>query len=85
MEHPSRELVPTREKNTFFRLSAWRDQVLELITSDAFLVGPMMRRNEMLPVLGDGLRTSRCRARGYRGGFPSPAPPMRQSTSGSMR
>ncbi len=32
IEHPSRELVPTRERNTFFRLSAWRDQVLDAIT-----------------------------------------------------
>lgn len=55
IEHPSRKLVPTKERNTFFRLSAWRDQVLEAIRSGAFRVEPQIRRNEILRVLEDGL------------------------------
>ena len=55
IEHPSRELVPTKERNTFFRLSAWRDQVLEAIRSGKFRVEPQIRRNEILRVLEDGL------------------------------
>ena len=56
IEHPSRELVPTKERNTFFRLSRWRDPVLAAIRSGAFRVEPAIRRNEMLRVLEDGLQ-----------------------------
>lgn len=56
-EHPTRELVPTKERNTFFRLSAWRDAVLALVeTNDAFRVEPTIRRNEILAVLREGLQ-----------------------------
>ncbi len=55
IEHPSRDLVPTKERNTFFRLSRWRDAVLERITSGALQVEPDIRRNEVLRVLEDGL------------------------------
>src|SRR5437868_11314468 len=30
IEHPTLQLIPTRERNHFFRLSRYRDQVLEL-------------------------------------------------------
>lgn len=56
IEHPSRELVPTKERNTFFRLSRWRDPILAEIRSGAFRVEPAIRRNEMLRVLEDGLQ-----------------------------
>lgn len=55
VEHPSRELVPTRERNTFFRLSAWTGAVLERITTGEFAVEPEIRRNEIVRVLEDGL------------------------------
>jgi len=55
IEHPSRDLIPTKERNTFFRLSAWSAQVLEAINSGAFKVEPEIRRNEILRVLQDGL------------------------------
>ena len=54
-EHPSRELVLTRERNTFFRLSAWQDAVLEAIEAGRFRVEPAIRRNEVLAVLRGGL------------------------------
>jgi len=55
-EHPSRELVVTRERNTFFRLSAWQDRLLDLIESGTFRVEPAIRRNEILSVLRAGLQ-----------------------------
>jgi methionyl-tRNA synthetase len=55
-EHPSRDLVPTRERNTFFRLSAWRDTILAAIESGEFVVEPAIRRNEILSVLRAGLQ-----------------------------
>lgn len=56
IEHPSRELVHTREQNTFFRLTAWQDTLLEAITSGTFRVEPEIRRNEILAVLRSGLQ-----------------------------
>ena len=56
IEHPSRELVPTRERNTFFRLSRWRDPVLAAIRSGSLRVEPLIRRNEVVRVLEDGLQ-----------------------------
>ncbi|MBK7596797.1 MAG: methionine--tRNA ligase [Gemmatimonadetes bacterium] len=56
-EHPSRDLVRTKEKNTFFRLSAYRDRVLALVeANDAFRVEPQIRRNEILSTLREGLQ-----------------------------
>jgi methionyl-tRNA synthetase len=56
-EHLTRDLVPTRERNTFFRLSAYRDRVLALLEENReFTVEPTTRRNEMLAVLREGLQ-----------------------------
>src|SRR2546426_3875136 len=38
IEHPTLELIRTRERNHFFRLSAYRDAVLERIRSGALAV-----------------------------------------------
>lgn len=54
-EHPGRELVRTSERNTFFRLSAYRDELLAEIESGSFRVEPAIRRNEILAVLRGGL------------------------------
>ncbi|MGH7584318.1 MAG: methionine--tRNA ligase [Gemmatimonadales bacterium] len=56
IEHPSRELLKTKERNTFVRLSRWRDRVLDAITSGAFRVEPEIRRNEILRILEGGLQ-----------------------------
>ncbi len=55
-EHPGRELVPTREENHFFRLTRYRDQLLQLIRSGEFPVEPAIRRNEILRLLEEGLQ-----------------------------
>jgi methionyl-tRNA synthetase len=56
IEHPTLELIPTRERNHFFRLSRYRDRVLELITTGKFRVEPAIRRNEVLRLLQSGLQ-----------------------------
>jgi methionyl-tRNA synthetase len=56
IEHPTLELIPTRERNHFFRLSRYRDRLLELITTGKFLVEPAIRRNEVLRLLEGGLQ-----------------------------
>ena len=56
IEHPTLELVPTRERNHFFRLSRYRDTLLRLISSGEFRVDPAIRRNEIVRLLEDGLQ-----------------------------
>jgi len=56
VEHPTLELVPTKERNHFFRLSAYRDRVLALITKGELVVAPAIRRNEVLRLLEGGLQ-----------------------------
>ncbi|HYK83665.1 MAG TPA: methionine--tRNA ligase [Gemmatimonadales bacterium] len=55
IEHPTLELIATKERNHFFRLSAYRDAVLERITSGALTVEPAIRRNEVVRLLEAGL------------------------------
>jgi methionyl-tRNA synthetase len=56
IEHPTLELIHTRERNHFFRLSRYGSAVLELITSGKFAVEPAIRRNEVLRLLESGLQ-----------------------------
>jgi methionyl-tRNA synthetase len=56
IEHPTLELVPTRERNHFFRLSRYRDRILELINSGELKVEPAIRRNEVVRLLEGGLQ-----------------------------
>jgi methionyl-tRNA synthetase len=56
IEHPTLELIPTRERNHFFRLSRYRDRLLELIRSGEFRVEPAIRRNEVVRLLEAGLQ-----------------------------
>ena len=56
IEHPTLELVRTKERNHFFRLSRYRDMLLDLINSGEFRVEPAVRRNEIVRLLEDGLQ-----------------------------
>jgi methionyl-tRNA synthetase len=56
IEHPTLALIPTKERNHFFRLSAYRDPVLERIRSGALAVEPEIRRNEVVRLLEAGLQ-----------------------------
>jgi methionyl-tRNA synthetase len=56
IEHPTLELIRTRERNHFFRLSTYSQRLLQLITSNEFQVEPAIRRNEVVRLLEDGLQ-----------------------------
>ncbi|MFL5530909.1 MAG: methionine--tRNA ligase, partial [Gemmatimonadales bacterium] len=56
IEHPTLELIRTQERNHFFRLSRYREPVLDLIRSGKFRVDPAIRRNEVLRLLEGGLQ-----------------------------
>jgi methionyl-tRNA synthetase len=56
IEHPTLELVRTRERNHFFRLSRYRDTLLENIRAGELRVEPAIRRNEIVRLLEDGLQ-----------------------------
>jgi methionyl-tRNA synthetase len=55
VEHPTLELVATREENHFFRLSRYRDTLYQRITGGELRVEPEIRRNEILRLLEAGL------------------------------
>ena len=56
IEHPTLELIPTRERNHFFRLSRYGQQLRQLITGGEFQVEPAIRRNEVLRLIESGLQ-----------------------------
>jgi methionyl-tRNA synthetase len=56
VEHPTLDLIRTRERNHFFRLSRYRDSVLQLITQGKLRVEPAIRRNEVVRLLEGGLQ-----------------------------
>ena len=55
-EHPDRDIIWTVEDNYFFKLSAFRDQLLEHYDRHPEFVQPEIRRNEMRNVLEEGLQ-----------------------------
>ena len=76
IEHPTLTLVPTHEKNHFFRLSAYRDRVLDLVTSGRFLVEPAIRRNEVVRLLEGGLQDISISRQRQGWGIPYPGDPQ---------
>ncbi len=74
-----RPLVRRRERNYFFRLSAWRDALLDLIDARPDFVLPEARRNEVVGRLREGLLDvpiSRCHEEAEpRWGIPMPGDP----------
>jgi len=55
-EHPTLELIPTKERNHFFRLSAYGERIRGMIDSGELVVEPAIRRNEILRLLEAGLQ-----------------------------
>jgi len=53
--HPTRTLETVEERNWFFRLTRYADELRALLTRDPPFLSPESRRNEMLRVLDDGL------------------------------
>ncbi len=56
IEHPTLELIATRERNHFFRLSRYGSRILDLITTGKLKVEPAIRRNEVIRLLEGGLQ-----------------------------
>jgi len=75
IEHPTLELVPTRERNHFFRLSRYRDRLLGLIRSGELRVEPAIRRNEIVRLLEDGLQDISVSRNRQAWGIPFPGDP----------
>ena len=70
--HPTREIVWTEEENYFFRLSAYRDRLLEHIDRHPEFVQPSSRRNEILRLLEGGLEDVSASRQGLPWGVPFP-------------
>jgi methionyl-tRNA synthetase len=75
VEHPTLQLVPTRERNHFFRLRRYRDILLDLIRSGRFRVEPATRRNEIVRLLEDGLQDISVSRHRLAWGIPFPGDP----------
>jgi methionyl-tRNA synthetase len=76
--HPGKQLEEVEEENYFFRLSAYQDQLEELIASDTLKIVPEGRKNEILSFIRGGLEDfsisrSATRAKGW--GIPVPNDP----------
>src|SRR5881227_4481533 len=76
IEHPTLELIPTKERNHFFRLSAYRDAVLDRIRSGSLTVQPEIRRNEVLRLLEAGLQDISISRQRQPWGIPFPGDPQ---------
>jgi methionyl-tRNA synthetase len=75
IEHPTLDLVPIKERNHFFRLSAYGQRLLELIATGAFRVEPAIRRNEVVRLLEDGLQDLSISRQRLPWGIPFPSDP----------
>jgi methionyl-tRNA synthetase len=75
IEHPTLKLVPTRERNHFFRLSRYRDELLRLIRSGELRVEPAIRRNEVVRLLEGGLQDISVSRLRQQWGIPFPGDP----------
>jgi methionyl-tRNA synthetase len=72
--HPTRTLETVREKNWFFRLSRYRDFLLEHLTANPGFVRPDSRRNEILALLRSGLDDISASRSRFTWGVPFPRP-----------
>lgn len=70
--HPTREIIWTEEENYFFRLSAYRDRLLEHIERHPEFIQPTSRRNEILRLLEGGLEDVSASRHGLPWGVPFP-------------
>lgn len=72
--HPTRTLEIVKERNWFFRLSRYRDFLVEHITAHPDFVRPESRRNEVLSLLRSGLEDVSASRSRLRWGVPFPRP-----------
>lgn len=74
-EHPGKKLDEVEEENYFFKLSAYKEKLLELIKSDRLKIVPEFRKNEALAWLAGvvpDLSISRSNERAKNWGVPVP-------------
>ena len=72
--HPTRTLEWVEERNWFFRLSRYRDFLLELIDRNPAFIQPESRRNEILGLLHQGLDDISASRSRFTWGVPFPRP-----------
>lgn len=75
LEHPGKPLQKVKEKNWFFRLSKYEQQIKEKIQSAELEIVPQKRKNEVLAFLNRGLQDisiSRSNERAKKWGVPVP-------------
>ncbi len=72
--HPNRKLEWIEEENWFFRLTAYRDRIREVVKGTSF-VEPAVRRNEVLAVLEEGLEDISISRAKTKWGVPVPGDP----------
>jgi methionyl-tRNA synthetase len=75
IEHPTLDLIATKERNHFFRLSAYSRRLLQLIATGEFRVEPAIRRNEVVRLLEDGLQDVSISRQRLPWGIPFPGDP----------
>ena len=83
--HPTLTPEWIREKNYFFRLSKYRDALVEHFHAHPGFLQPDNRRNEMLKLLEGGLEDISVSRAGQLWGIPLPSRRTTSSTSGSTR
>ena len=75
IEHPTLDLIATKERNHFFRLSAYSQRLLQLIATGALGVEPAIRRNEVVRLIEDGLQDVSISRQRLPWGIPFPGDP----------
>ena len=70
-----RPLERVKEKNLFFKLSAFQDQLQKLIESGEFRIEPVNRRNEILALMREGLQDVSFTRSNVKWGVPCPLKP----------
>lgn len=75
IEHPTLDLIPTKERNHFFRLSAYGHRLRQLIATGELRVEPAIRRNEVVRLLEAGLQDVSISRQRLPWGIPFPGDP----------
>ena len=55
-EHPGKKLEEVEEENYFFKLSSYKEKLIELISSEKLIIVPATRKNEVLSFLKEDLQ-----------------------------
>ncbi len=80
-EHPGKPLEEVEEENYFFKLSKYKDHILEILEKDEYEIIPKFRKNEMISFIKKGLEDfsiSRSNERAKNWGVPVPNDPTQR-------